>query len=116
MSNVVIYHNPQCRSSRDTLQLLQEKGIEPEVILYLENTPSVDELRHLGELLGKKPLDFIRTGEQEYEDHVEGKDLSDDEIFELMVQYPILIQRPIVVKDDAKAVIGRPPEEVLALL
>lgn len=111
-----IYHNPRCRKSRETLAILQEKGVEPEIRLYLEDVPTAAELKKLGSLLGKSPMEWIRKGEQEFKDHVKGKDLSDEQLYALMAKYPKLIERAIVVKDGKKAVLCRPPEEVLKVL
>ncbi len=111
-----IFHNPRCRKSREALQILQEKGIEPEVQLYLENPPGVGELKGLAKMMGKSPDEFIRKGETAYKEFVKGKDLDEESLFEIMAKHPILIERPIVVKDKKKAVLGRPPENVLELL
>ena len=111
-----IYHNPRCRKSRDALQVLQDHGIQPKIVLYLDNPPSASELQHLAHLMKKSPQEFIRKGEEEYKEHVKGKDLSEYDLFEIMSKHSILIERPIVVKDDQEAVLGRPPEEVLKLL
>ena len=112
----LIYHNPRCQKSRETLQILEDEGYEPEVNLYLEVPPSVAELRQLGALMGKRPHEFVRTNESLYKDHVKGKNLTDEELYEVMAEHPILIERPIVVKDEEEAVLARPPEEVRILL
>ncbi|WP_193161136.1 arsenate reductase (glutaredoxin) [Microbulbifer hainanensis] len=111
-----IYHNPRCSKSRQTLQLLQDNGIEPEVVLYLETPPSSKSLGELLQKLGIGARDLLRTGEDAYKE-LELKDpgLSDAQLIDAMVQHPKLIQRPIVVKGD-RAVLGRPPENVLELL
>lgn len=111
-----IYHNPRCRKSREALQILQDKGIEPEIVLYLDTPPSAAEIRELGEMMGKGPLEFIRKGETVYKEMVKGRELDDEGVIEVMASHPILIERPIVVKDGKEAVLGRPPEEVLGLL
>ena len=110
-----IYHNPRCAKSRQTLALLEGNGVEPEIILYLNNVPSLKELKSLIEKLGISPIQLIRKGELVWKENFKGKDLSDDEIIQAMVTYPKLIERPIVVKDQ-KAVLGRPPENVLELI
>jgi arsenate reductase len=110
-----IYHNPRCRKSRETLALIEESGIEPEVIRYLDTPPSVDELAELVQLLGISPKDLIRKGEAIYKEQFKGKELSDREWLEAMVKHPKLIERPIVV-EGGKAVLGRPPENVKELL
>lgn len=110
-----IYHNPRCSKSRETLQLIKDAGVEPEVIEYLTDVPTEAELKEIIGLLGIKPYDLLRRGEADFKDHFKGKDLSDDEWIAAMVKYPKLIERPIVVKQK-KAVIARPPENVKALL
>jgi len=111
-----IYHNPRCSKSRQTLQLLQAKGIEPEVVLYLETPPSPKALAELLRKLGIGARDLLRSGEDAYKElQLKDKSLSEQQLIDAMVQHPILIQRPIVVKGD-RAVLGRPPENVLELL
>lgn len=111
-----IYHNPRCSKSRQTLQLLQENGIEPEVVLYLETPPSSEVLVELLQKLGIAPRELLRTGEDTYKKlQLKDQTLSDEQLLEAMVQHPQLIQRPIVVKG-GRAVLGRPPENVLELL
>lgn len=110
-----ILHNPRCSKSRETLKLIEDAGKEVEVIEYLNDTPSVSELKSIIEKLGIKPLDLVRKGEDVYKDNFKGKTLSDDEWIEAMVKYPKLIERPIVISGK-QAVIGRPPQNVLELL
>lgn len=110
-----IYHNPRCRKSRETLQLIQDAGVEPEVVEYLKDVPSKADLKELVGMLGIKPYDLLRRGEKDFKENFKGKDLSDDEWIAAMVKYPKLIERPIVVKQK-KAVLGRPPENVKELL
>ena len=110
-----IYHNPRCSKSRQTLQLIKDAGVEPEVIEYLTDVPSKAELKELVAMLGIKPYDLLRRGETDFKENFKGKDLSDDEWIAAMVKYPKLIERPIVVKQK-KAVLGRPPENVKTLL
>lgn len=110
-----IYHNPRCTKSRQTLQLILDAGVEPEVIEYLKDVPSEAELKELVSMLGIKPYDLLRRGEADFKESFKGKDLSDDEWIAAMVKYPKLIERPIVVKQK-KAVLGRPPENVKTLL
>ena len=110
-----IYHNPRCSKSRQTLALLQENGIEPEVVLYLDTIPTTDELRALLAKLGINPMQLVRKGEAVWKEKFKGKELSDDEIIAAMISNPKLIERPIVVKDN-KAVLGRPPENALELI
>lgn len=110
-----IYHNPRCRKSRETLQIIQDAGVEPEVIEYLKDVPTESELKELVGMLGIKPYNLLRRGEADFKENFKGKDLSDDEWVSAMVKYPKLIERPIVVKQK-KAVLGRPPENVKTLL
>ncbi len=111
-----IYHNPRCSKSRQTLQLLQERGIEPEVVKYLETPPSEAELREILRKLGMKPRELMRRKEAEYKaSGADDPNLSDDELIALMVKHPKLIERPIVVHD-GKVALGRPPERVLEIL
>lgn len=110
-----IYHNPGCGKCRAALSLLRENDAEFEVVEYLKNTPGERELRDVLQKLGKKPLDIIRKKEPVFIEKFKGKELSDEEWIRVMVENPILIERPIVVKGD-KAVIGRPPENVKDLL
>ena len=115
--SVVIYHNPRCSKSRETLALLEEQGVSPKVVKYLEETPSVATLKTLFSQLGFTSVrDMMRTKEAEYkEQNLEDSSVSDEQLFEAMVQTPKLIERPIVV-NGAKAALGRPPEQVLAIL
>ncbi len=116
MSNVTIYHNPRCSKSRQTLALLQERGIEPEIVLYLENTPNADQLAKLIDQLGISARELLRKGEDAYkEQNLADQSLADTALVEAMTQHPKLIERPIVVANN-KAVIGRPPEKVLDIL
>ncbi|WP_226647927.1 arsenate reductase (glutaredoxin) [Microbulbifer variabilis] len=111
-----IYHNPRCSKSRQTLQLLQDNGVEPEVILYLQNPPSAGDLKQILQKLGIPARDLLRTGEEPYQQlNLKDEELSEAQLIEAMVENPILIQRPIVIKGD-KATIGRPPENALELL
>lgn len=110
-----IYHNPRCSKSRCSLDLLQEKGIEVDIVKYLEETLTKEELKTLLEKLYMKAEDLVRKGEKEYKEHFKGKTLTEEEWIEAMVQYPKLIERPIFENGD-KAVIGRPPEKILELI
>ena len=112
-----IYHNPRCSKSRQTLSLLNENGVEARVIKYLETPPDKDELKNILLLLGMKARDLLRTGEEEFKlAGLDDQAKTEDEIIDAMLLYPILIERPIVVKDKQSAVIGRPPEDVLKLI
>lgn len=109
---VTIYHNPRCSKSRETLKLLEEKGVKPDVVEYLKHPPTKDELTAILQKLGLKPRDLMRTKEAEYKENgLDDLSLSDGELIEAMIRIPKLIERPIVLSND-KAVIGRPPENV----
>ena len=110
-----IYHNPRCSKSRQTLQLIIDAGIEPQIIEYLKDTPAAEELEEIINKLGIKPYDLLRRGEADFKENFKGKELSDAEWISAMVKYPKLIERPIVVKGN-KAILGRPPENVKNLL
>ncbi len=109
------YHNPRCRKSREGLALLREKGIEPEIREYLKENPDEKEIRSLLKKLGIPAEDLIRKGESIYKEQFRGKKMSEDAWVKALVEYPVLIERPILIKGD-KAVIGRPPENLESLL
>ncbi|HSQ06911.1 MAG TPA: arsenate reductase (glutaredoxin) [Chromatiaceae bacterium] len=113
---VTIYHNPRCSKSRATLELLRERGVEPEVIEYLKDPPSAAVLDDLLRRLGLEPRDLMRRKEPEYAAlGLDDPGLSRAALIEAMVTHPRLIERPIVVKD-GRAALGRPPESVLEIL
>ena len=113
---VVIYHNPACSKSRQTLDILQNKGIIPEIVEYLTAPPDENTLRHIVKLLGITPRELLRTGEEEYlKLQLNEDNKTDDALVHAMATYPCLIERPIVVVDNQRARIGRPPESVLVL-
>lgn len=112
---VTVYHNPRCSKSRCALDLLNEKGIEYDLVEYMNNLPNESELRAVISKLGIKPEDLVRKGEEDYKTNFKGKNLTDKEWIHAMVKFPKLIERPIVIKGD-KAVIGRPTERILELL
>ncbi|MFW6027648.1 MAG: arsenate reductase (glutaredoxin) [bacterium] len=113
---ITIYHNPRCSKSRQTLALLQERGIEPEIVLYLETPPDENELDRLLTLLGLEPRQLMRRQEPEYrEQNLDDPALSRADLIGAMVRTPKLIERPIVVNGE-KAALGRPPEAVLEIL
>ena len=114
--DMMIYHNPACSKSRETLALLRERGFEPTVIEYLKTPPSYEELDELLRKLGKEPRDVIRKGEDEYKAlGLSDPGLTREELIRAMVESPRLIERPIVVRGE-RAALGRPPENVLTLL
>jgi arsenate reductase len=115
MSELTIYHNPACSKSRETLALIKASGLEPRVVEYLKNPPSEAELSAIVRKLGIKPLELVRRNEQIFKNNYAGRKLGDKEWIKAMIEHPILMQRPIVVRGEA-AVIGRPPEDVKPLL
>ena len=112
---VVIYHNARCSKSRSACELIAARGFNAEVIDYLKTPPGKEELRSLLRKLGMKPEQLVRRGEEAFKEHYAGQTLSDEQWLDALVAYPILIERPIVVRGD-KAVIGRPSEKVRELL
>ena len=114
MSDYKIWHNPRCTKSRQALAILEEKGVEVEVYKYLDDTQSIDDIKDVLKKLGMSARELMRTTEDDYK-NLKLKDEKDEEkLIEAMVNYPKLIQRAIVIKDD-KAVLGRPPEKVSEL-
>ena len=113
--DVSIYHNSRCRKSREALNYLEEKGHKVEIIDYLKETPSRAELELLLAKLNLRPHDIIRTGEQIYKERFKGKKFNDDEWLDIIIEYPKLIERPIVIRGN-KAVIGRPLDNVVDLV
>lgn len=114
-NKITVYHNSRCSKSRCALEFLQEKNIDFDVIEYLKDVPTKAQLEALITQLGIKPLELIRTSEEEFKTNFKGKVLSDDEWIDAMVKFPKLIERPIVVKN-GKAVIARPTERINELL
>lgn len=116
-STVTIYHNPRCSKSRQTLQLLEDQGITPIIIDYMDEPPNKETLQGLVALLGLPVRDLLRTTEQVFKDAgLDENDLTDDDIYEALCECPSLLQRPIVIVDDSRAALGRPPESVLEIL
>ena len=115
MSEYAIYHNPRCSKSRATLSLLEARGITPQIVLYLEQSPTVAELTELVGKLGVAASQIIRSGEEQYKSAGLSVESSEDELLAAMVAYPKLRDRPVVVRGD-RAVLGRPPENVLLLI
>ena len=110
-----IYHNPRCQKSRQTLKILQEAKVDFEIRKYLDDPPTVDELRAVLEKLDIQPQALIRKNEEVYKNEFKGQDLSDEEWIEVMVANPRLIERPIIIQGE-RAVLGRPPANVRELL
>lgn len=114
--SITIYHNPRCSKSRQTLALIEEKGVTPNIIKYLDQGPDAETLAKIIQQLGLNSAhDLLRTKEEEYQAAGLSPESDDATVIAAMVKYPRLIERPIVVKGN-KAVIGRPPESVLELL
>ncbi|MCB1937696.1 MAG: arsenate reductase (glutaredoxin) [Rhodocyclaceae bacterium] len=112
---ITLYHNPRCSKSRAALALLQENGVEPEIVLYLETPPSRERIATLVAALGIEPKALVRTGEDVFKTEFKGKALDADGWLNALASHPRLIERPIAVRGK-RAVIGRPPENVLSLL
>ena len=116
MSSTRIYLNPNCTKCRLSMQLLDDKGINPEITEYLNEPPSVDELKEILDLLSMEPRELMRQHEAPYiELNLADETLSRDALIQAMVENPILIERPIVIHN-GKATIGRPPEKILDIL
>ena len=115
--SVVIYHNPRCSKSRQTLAVLEENGVQPEIIKYLDTPFTVEQLKTLFSQLGFKSVrEMMRTKEADYKEaNLSDESLTDEQLFSAMVDNPKLFERPVVVANN-KAKIGRPPEQVLEIL
>jgi arsenate reductase len=114
--DITLYHNPRCSKSRATLEMLKNAGNEPQLVEYLKQPPTAETLAGILDMLGMEPRDLMRKQEKEYrEAGLDNPDLSRDELIAAMVEYPRLIERPIVISN-GRAVIGRPPEKVLEIL
>lgn len=114
--SVTIYHNPRCSKSRQTLELIRKKGIEPKIIEYLVNPPNANTMQQLLNMLGKQPEEVMRKGEAVYKElGLKDANLGKAELIKILIDNPKLIERPIVVSGD-KAALGRPPENVLEIL
>lgn len=117
MSSITLWHNPRCSTSRETLDLLRREGVEPAIVEYLETPPTVAELTHVLALLGIEPRALVRTKEVDAY-RAAGLDdptLDHEAVVAAMVAHPVLIERPIAIRDD-RAVLARPPERVIDLL
>lgn len=112
---IKIYHNNRCSKSRCGIELLEKSGKEYEVVKYLENTPTTEELENIITLLGISPIELVRKNEAIWKENYKGKDLTDKDIVKAMIENPKLIERPIVVNGN-KAVIGRPTETILDII
>jgi arsenate reductase len=116
MNNFTIYHNPRCSKSRQTLELIKANGIDPSIVLYLEEPPTKETLSNIIDLLKLKPRDLLRKGEDEYKAlNLKDTTIDDTDIIKFMSKHPKLIERPIVISGK-NAILGRPPENVLSLI
>ena len=114
--STTIYHNPRCSKSRAAMALLTDKGINIEVVKYLDTPPNKETITELLDMLGLEPRELMRKGEQEYKDNNLADDsLSRDDLIDAMVKFPKLLERPIVVKN-GKAAIGRPIQNIIDIL
>jgi len=112
-----IYHNPRCSKSRQTLQLLTDNNVEPEIIEYLKTPPTKEELTEILNALNMKPRQLMRKNEADYkENNFSDEQLSDEQLIDMMVRFPKVIERPIVVTSDKQFALGRPPENVLDII
>ncbi|TLF44630.1 arsenate reductase (glutaredoxin) [Maribacter aurantiacus] len=112
---IKIYHNPRCRKSREGLEILEDSGKEFEVVKYLEDVPSKEELRQVLQCLGISAENLVRKNETIWKENYKNRLLTEEEILDAMIENPKLIERPIVIKNNT-AVIGRPPENIKTLI
>jgi arsenate reductase len=110
-----IYHNPRCRKSRETLALIKDAGVDPQIIEYLIDPPTAKELSEILNMLNMEPQELLRKGEAIFKEKFKGKELDREGWIDAMISHPKMIERPIVVKN-GKAIVGRPPENVQSLL
>jgi arsenate reductase (glutaredoxin) len=115
MAELTIFHNPKCGKSRAALALIEARGVAPRIVEYLKTPPTRAELKAILDKLGMKPEQLLRKGEEIFKSEYAGKTLTDAQWIDAMVKHPILIERPIVIRGN-RAVLGRPPENVEALL
>tara|TARA_B100000902_G_C27253741_1_gene886693 strand:+ start:701 stop:1069 length:369 start_codon:yes stop_codon:yes gene_type:complete len=116
MQKISIYHNPKCSKSRQALDIIIKKNIKPEIILYLDKNFSVNELKNIISKLGIQARDLLRKGEDEYKkNNLQNLKLKEDDLIKIMIKYPKLIERPIIIFHN-KAIIGRPPEKIFDFL
>lgn len=112
---IKIYHNPRCSKSREGVKILENSKQEFETILYLVDLPSEDKLKEIIDLLKISPIELVRKNEKIWKDNYKGVQLSDTEIIKVMIKNPRLIERPIVI-NNKKAIIGRPPANILSII
>ena len=115
-SDGTFYHNPRCSKSRASLELLKDNNINPDIVLYLDNPPDENTLKQVLSKLGMSPKELLRPNEQECKDlNLLDSSVDDSSVIKAMVKHPKLIERPIYVKDE-RAIIGRPPEQILDIV
>ncbi len=112
---IVVYHNPRCSKSRETIEILETQKANHEVIKYLDQPLGSEKLGKIIKLLDIKPLELVRKNEAIWKENFRHLDFTDEELIEVMAKYPVLIERPIVINGD-KAVIGRPPKKILDII
>jgi arsenate reductase len=112
---IEIYHNPRCGKSREGLQILEQSGKDFKTIKYLEDTPNLEKMSKIIKLLKIKAIELVRQNEKIWKENFKNSNLSDDELIKIMVKYPILIERPIVI-NGSKAIVGRPPVNILEII
>ena len=112
---IVVYHNPRCSKSRETLEILETKKANYKIIKYLDIPLSEEKLGKIIKLLNIKPIELVRTNEKLWKEEYKHLNFTDDELVKVMAKYPQLIERPIVINGD-KAVIGRPPKRILDII
>ena len=115
MKKYTVYHNPRCSKSRCAIQHLDKQKVEYEVVEYLKESPSAEQLTEILKMLAIPAADLIRKGEAVYKEKFKNSNFNDDEWIKIMIEYPKLIERPIVIRGN-RAVLGRPPENVLDLI
>ncbi len=113
--SVIIWHNPRCSKSRQTLALLEDNGVTPTIRLYLEDVPSAEEIASVLQMLGRSPRELMRTKEAEYKEFQLDRTNDKNALIAAMIKTPKLIERPIVINED-KAAVGRPPEDILKVI
>ncbi|CAG0965650.1 MAG: arsenate reductase (glutaredoxin) [Bacteroidetes bacterium] len=112
---ITIYHNPRCSKSREAIKFLDEKKVPYKIVEYLKQTPDKNALKTLLNKLHCKPIDVVRKNEELFKTHFKNKNFTDEEWIDIIVQHPILLERPIVEKN-YKALIARPTEKIVELL
>lgn len=115
MKSIQVYHNPRCSKSRMAINYLQDKSIEFDTVLYLEKKLTINDIESILKKLNLSASELLRKGEEVYKVEIKGKNISDAEIIQLMIKYPNLIERPIIINGN-KAVIGRPTELIDKIL